>query len=52
MGIQQKRYTSKEGEEKNEVLAHRHHVDIVPDDLYHNLSQRNQLLYCGNVTNL
>ena len=47
MDIQQTRYTS----EKNEVLAHQYHMDIVPDDLYHNLSQRTQLIYCDILTN-
>jgi len=51
MGRQQTRYISKEGEEKNEVLAHRYHVDIVADDLYHNLFQRTHIMYCGNLTN-
>jgi hypothetical protein len=49
MKSQQTRYISK-GQEKNEVQAHRYH--IVPDDLYHNLSQRTHNMYCGNLTNL
>jgi hypothetical protein len=34
------------------VLTHRYHVDIVPDDLYYNFSQRIHIIYCGNLTNL
>jgi hypothetical protein len=52
MARQQIRYTSKEEEQKNEVLAHRYHMDIVPDDLYYNFSQRTQIMYCGNLTDL
>ena len=51
MERQQTRYRSREGKKKNEVLAHRYHVDIVPDDLYHNLSQSTHIMYCGNLTN-
>ena len=52
MERQQTRYISREGEEKNEVLAHLYDVDIVPDDLYHNLSQHTHIMYSGNLTNL
>ena len=52
MGRQQTRYISREGEEKNEVLAHRYRLGIVPQGLYHNLSQHTQLIYCDNLTNL
>jgi hypothetical protein len=34
------------------VLAHRYHLGVVPQGLYHNLSQRTQLIYCDNLTNL
>ena len=51
MGRQRTRYTSKE-DEKNEVLAHRYHIDAVTDDLDHNLPQRIHIMYCGNLTNV
>ena len=52
MERQQTRYISREGEEKNEVLARLYDVDIVPDDLYYNLFQHTHIIYSGNLTNL
>ena len=43
MGEQQTRYTSIEGNEKNEVLAHRYHMDL---DMYLTIIHPNTVISC------